>query len=143
MAQLDPARKKALKHALMTAPAPWVLCGVTRGEGGVESALDGVVGLVDWILHGQVSRMIQSGLLSPGQACLLPGDPVRGRPSFLLAPQNSTTANLLEKLRKLGVTEVVIAESTFPPDFRAKVKQAFKKEGIRCTPLEPEPNEPR
>ena len=137
MAQFEPARKKALRSALATTQAPWVVCGFET------TAVDGVVGLVDWMLHGQVSRLVKRGALEAGKACVLPGDPLRKRPSFLLAPSGVTAASLLEKLRKLGVSEVALAETTFPPDFRAKVKQTLKKEGIRCTTLEPEPDEPR
>lgn len=143
MAQLDPVLKKTLKEALASTTTPWVLCGLSRTDGGTPATLDGVVGLVDWMLHGQVSRLLQLGSLATGQTCLLAGDPQRSRPSFLLAPPAATAASVLEKLRKLGVKEVVLAETTFPPDFKAKVKQTLKKEGIRCTPLEPEPDEPR
>jgi hypothetical protein len=139
MAQLEPALKKSLRHALVSTPAPWVVCGLDAEQ----SPVDGVVGLIDWMLHGQVSRLVKSGALGAGKACVLPGDPLCKRPSFLLAPSGVTAAALLEKLRKLGVTEIALAETTFPADFRSKVKQTLKKEGIRCTTLEPEPDEPR
>jgi hypothetical protein len=139
MAQLDPAQKKLLRRALTTTQAPWVVCGLDAPQ----SSVDGVVGLIDWMLHGQVSRLVKSGALEAGKACVLPGDPLCKRPSFLISPSGGTVATLLDKLRKLAVTDVALAETTFPPDFRSKVKQALKKEGIRCTTLEPEPDEPR
>jgi hypothetical protein len=129
MAQLDPAQKKLLRRALATTQAPWVVCSLDAPQ----SSVDGVVGLIDWMLHGQVSRLVKSGALEAGKACVLPGDPLCKRPSFLISPSGGTVATLLDKLR----------ETTFPPDFRSKVKQALKKEGIRCTTLEPEPDEPR
>lgn len=143
MASLDPARKKTLKAALLAETAPWILCALTCHEKGIYESLDGLIGLIDWTLHGQVSRLLKESSVGRDDICLFPGDLTRKRPSFILAPSTTTAAIVLETLRDLGVKELAIAESTFPADFRAKLKQTLKKEGIRCTTLEPEPDEPR
>ncbi|MGZ3650093.1 MAG: hypothetical protein ACXVB9_21485 [Bdellovibrionota bacterium] len=143
MAALEASQKKSWKAALRAVTAPWVVCGITRHPDGEYAALDGIAGLIDWSVHGQVSKLLKQGNLEPQDTCVLPGDPARQRPSFLLFPASGTANSLTEKLRKLGVTELALAETTFGQDFLAKVKQTFKKEGIRCTTLEPEPDESR
>ena len=136
MAELDSQKKKLWMKALSSTTVPWVVCGF-------KDSLDGMPGLIDWLVHGQVSRLVKQGKLAAQEACVLPGDPARQRPSFLLFPVSAGAPALFEKLRKLAVSDLALAESSFPEDFLAKVKQNLKKEGIRCTTLEPEINEPR
>jgi len=97
--------------------------------------------LIDWAVHGQVSSLLQRGHFSSGECCLIPGNPALGRPSYLFFPIHSPAGaqSFFEKTRKLGITEIALAESTFPEDFLGKLKQTFKKVGVRCTKLEPEP----
>ncbi|HEY8280446.1 MAG TPA: hypothetical protein VIH99_12530 [Bdellovibrionota bacterium] len=144
MATLDPKQKRAWKSALMGAKSPWVVCGLRRTATGKAAMLNGMAGLIDWALHGQVSRLVREESLGTGEPCLLPGDPERGRPSFILFPVDppATPQSVAEKVRSLKVSELALAESTFPEDFLAKLKQTFKKEGIRCTKLEPVVDEP-
>ena len=143
MAALDPGKKKSWKAALRAVVAPWVVCGLTRHAAPEFASLDGMSGLIDWNVHGQVSRLLKQGKLPAKAVCVLPGDPACHRPSFLLFPVDASLSALVETLRKLGVSDLALVESTFPEDFRAEVKQTFKKEGIRCTTLEPEADEPR
>ena len=75
--------------------------------------------------------------LGSGDAAIFPGDPTRQRASVLLFPVSKGAPALVKKLAQLGVKELALAESTFPEDFRAKLKQNLGKEGIRCTTLEP------
>jgi hypothetical protein len=138
VASLDPAKRKLWNSALAAVTAPWVVCGITRRPDGEYASLDGFPGLIDWQVHGQVSRLLKRGRLAAGEACLVAGDPARGLPSYLLFPVEESAAALAQKLRALRVEELALAESTFPEDFLHKVKQTFKKEGIRSTPLEPQ-----
>lgn len=140
MASLDPIKKLAWKNALARTKAPWVICGI---KSRTPAPLDGMAGLVDWMVHGQVSQRLLLGHLASGEVCIVPGDPQKQRPSFLLYPvDGSAGASLLaEKARKLQISELALAESTFPEDFLAKVKQTLKKEGIRYQKLEPETDE--
>ncbi len=137
MASLDPVRKKEWKEALAKSEAPWILCGLSHGGEGAYAAVEGMTGLIDWAVHGQVSRLLKRGELGSRDSAILPGDPGRGRPSFLLFPVESGAAALVKKIAQLKVTEIAVAESTFPEDFLAKLKQTLPKEGIRCTKLEP------
>jgi hypothetical protein len=137
MAALDPATKKAWKAALASSEAPWIVCGLKQSDGGEFSRADGMTGLIDWMAHGQLSRLLKRGALGSREIALLPGDPARRRPSFLLFPVEAGAPSLWKKLQQLGVKELALAESTFPEDFLARLKQTLKKEGIGCTKLEP------
>jgi hypothetical protein len=137
MAALDPARKKLWKTALASVEAPWIVCGLRRTEEGAFASLDGMAGLIDWMAHGQVSRLLRRGDLGPRDSAVLPGDPVRRRSSVLLFPVESGASALAKKISQLQVKDLALAESTFPEDFLTKLKQTLLKEGIRCTTLEP------
>lgn len=139
MARLDPAKRKEWKTALSSVKEPWVAVGLDFNEPSAAARFEGISGLVDWILHGQVSRLMVREKIGSGESCLVPGDAALGRPSFLFFPVRASggPASFCEKARKLGVKELALAESTFPEDFLAKVKQTLKKEGIRFTNLEP------
>lgn len=139
MARLDPAKKAEWKKALAAADAPWIAIGLDFSGPGRSAGLEGMPGLADWDLHGQVSRLLLANRISDDESCLVPGNPELSRPSFLFVPARAANgaADFLEKLRRLQVKEIALAESTFPEDFLAKVKQTFKKEGIRFKSLEP------
>ncbi len=139
MARLDPAKRSEWKNALTSVTAPWIAIGIDHSSPSMAARLEGIVGLADWALHGQVSRLLLEKKITDGESCIVPGNSMLSRPSFLFFPvRGSGSANsFLEKMQKLQVTEVALAESTFPEDFLAKVKQTFKKEGIRFTSLEP------
>lgn len=136
MASLEAAKKKSWKAALEATESPWIVCGLTYGGEGPFSTVDGMTGLIDWMVHGQVSRLLKRGSLGPKDSAVLPGDPVRRRPSVLLFPVEAGAAALAKKIHQLNVKDLALAESTFPEDFRAKLKQTLGKEGIRCTTLE-------
>lgn len=140
MARLDQQKQQEWKAALARNQAPWVACGVDFSDESSSMAFEGIAGLIDWSLHGQVSTLVMRKQITAGECCLVPGDPRRGRPNYLFFPIRSamTAQAFLEKTRKLQVQEIALAESTFPEDFLSKVKQTFKKEGIRYTKLEPE-----
>jgi hypothetical protein len=99
--------------------------------------MEGMTGLIDWALHGQVSRLVKRGILGQGESALLPGDPGRKRPSFLFVPTGENASALVKKIVQLSLRDITVAESTFPEDFLSKLKQTLQKEGIRCTKLEP------
>lgn len=140
MARLDPYKKQEWKAALAANKAAWVACGLDLGGDG-GAAFEGMAGLIDWTLHGQVSALAIRRQIADGECCLVPGDASRGRPNYLFFPIRAATGaqGFIEKARKLNITDIAIAESTFPEDFLGKVKQTFKKEGIRFTKLEPSP----
>jgi hypothetical protein len=133
--------KNAWKQALWDCPGPWIACGIRSSENGNAETVEGMAGLIDWYVHGQVSQLAISDSLPSGGFGLIPGDPSRARPSMLLYRYgNSADPKLFfQRVTDLRVRELHIAESTFPEDFLAKVKQTFKKEGIKIFKLEPDP----
>lgn|GEM_PF-5138414 len=139
MARLDQQKRRDWKVALSSTKSAWVVCGFDSNEASMSARLEGMPGLIDWALHGQVSGLLKrEGEI--GDCCLIPGDPLLLRPSFLFFSTRTPSGaqSLLDKARKLGLSELTIAESTFPEDFLSKLKQTLKKEGIRYTKLEPE-----
>jgi hypothetical protein len=139
MARLEQQKREEWKAALSSTKSPWVVCGLDFSLSSSSARLEGMAGLIDWTVHGQVSQLLSRGKID-GECCLIPGDTALDRPNFLFFPARSSMGAqaLLEKARKLGIAELAIAESTFPEDFLGKLKQTLKKEGIRYTKLEPE-----
>ena len=137
MANLEADQKKILKEALLSVSSSWIVCGIRRETEIDYSCLDGIPGLLDWESHGQVSKLMRDGKIPFSETCLVPGDPQKKRPSYLLFPLSQGSNVLLEKIRHLQIREFCLAESTFPHDFLAKLKQNLKKEGIQFISLEP------
>lgn len=138
MAILDPDQKKSWKSSLKDCESPWIAFGLPANGTSIAEKMNGMPGIIDWHLHGQVSKLLSQGLLSNGELCLIPN--TSGQKNFLLYHYEPTpdAKAFFAKLKKLQVTELCLAESTFPGDFLAKVKQTLTKEGIRCTKLEPD-----
>jgi len=138
MAILDADQKKSWKSSLKNCDSPWIAFGLPSGGSSLAEKMNGMPGLIDWHLHGQVSNLLAQGLLPSGEFCLIPN--TSGQKHFLLYHYELTpdAKGFFAKLKKLKVTELCLAESTFPEDFLAKVKQTLTKEGIRCTKLEPD-----
>lgn len=140
MARLDPAQRARWKEALRKPSPAWVGCGLDSAVPELSARLEGMPGLIDWAAHGQVSGLLARGLLAVDECCLIPGDPALQRPSFLFLHHSSKSdpKEFAERAKKLGLSEIRLAETTFPEDFLAKLKQTLKKDGIRCMRLEPE-----
>jgi hypothetical protein len=102
MATLDPSTKKLWKEALASSTSPWIVCGFAASADGPFASLDGMPGLIDWVVHGQVSRLLKDGKLGIGEATVLPGDPARGRPSFLLFPVASGAPDPAAARKRVG-----------------------------------------
>ncbi len=139
MARLDSHTRAAWKSALQSSQAPWIVCGIDTTAPSLAQRLEGMPGLIDWRVHGQVSALMNRQEMASETFCLIP-DPSRPRTSFLVYNYGKSIDPkiFLQQLRALKLQEVQLAESTFPEDFLQKVKQHFKKEGIRSTKLEPE-----
>jgi len=138
MAYLEPAVKDSWKAALRSNGSSWIAFGLNAQTLSRAERLGGMAGLIDWHLHGQVSKLLADQRLADEEFCLLPG-PAASSTSFLLYQHgaNPNTASFLSRLKQLNISEICLAETTFPEDFLAKLKQNLKKEGIRCTKLEP------
>lgn len=138
MAYLDSAEKDSWKAALRSNGSPWIAFGLNGQTLSRAERLGGMAGLIDWHLHGQVSKLLAGERLNAEEFCLLPG-PAAKSTSFLLYQhgENPSASAFVNRLRQLNISEICLAESTFPGDFLGKLKQTLKKEGIRCTKLEP------
>lgn len=138
MAYLNTAEKDSWKAALRSNDSPWIAFGLNGQTLSRAERLGGMAGLIDWHLHGQVSKLLAEERLGNEEFCLLPGLAEKST-SFLLYQygENPNASALMNRLRQLNISEICLAESTFPEDFLAKLKQTLKKEGIRCTKLEP------
>jgi hypothetical protein len=134
--QLDRARQEAWKAALRGATAPWVGFGLDSAVELLSDRLNGMAGLIDWHLHGQVSKLLAERALQPEEFCLVPTG--TGAQNFLLYHYGSAPDAKAFALRakKLGIQQLALAASTFPKDFLAKLEQNLKKEGIPFSHLE-------
>ena len=137
MARLDSPTKNQWKNALMQCQAPWILFGADSSNK-LSDRLSGMSGLIDWFLHGQVSRLISTLAIDEEELCLLPGNPDLKRANFLLYQYAKVPdlKKLLGQIAALQITELSICETTFPEDFCDKLKQNLKKQGIRWSRLE-------
>jgi hypothetical protein len=137
MARLDSPTKAEWKNALVQCRAKWVLFGIDSAKD-LPERLSGMSGLIDWFLHGQVSRLISTLSLDVEELCLLPGNPGLQRPNFILYQFSASPdlKKLLGQLAALQITELALSDSTFPEDFCGKLKQNLKKQGIRWNRLE-------
>ena len=138
MANLNPTQKAQLNEKLSQVTAPWVLFGVDASRSSLAERMDGLAGLIDWNVHGQVSRLLTKNLFPDDGFCVVPGDPSCARPSFIAFQYgaNPDVKFAAERIRKLGIQELCVAETTFPEDFSRKLKQTLSKEGSSWTKLE-------
>ena len=145
MALLEPREKESWNAALDRAAGPWIAFGLDAAIPLGSDRVAGLAALIDWRLHGQVSRRIADGL-SPNSFCLfpLPG----GARTFLLYHYlgKPDPAAFAERARALGLRELLVAERTFPEDFPRKLKHALEELDVRYATLEPDckayPNKP-
>lgn len=138
MAILDAGLKKSWKASLQACRSEWIAFGVSAEGKSLAEKMNGMPGLIDWHLHGQVSALLTRSRVEQEEFGLIPG--AHQQTSFLLYHHgaNPDVKNFLQRVRKLQVKSICLAETTFPEDFLAKVKQTFTREGINCTKLEPE-----
>jgi hypothetical protein len=135
--KLDRDQKESWKAALRGERAPWIAFGLDSSAAPLSDRLSGMAGLIDWHLHGQVSRLLAGGSLQPEEFCLVPTG--TGAQNFLLyhfGPSPDAKA-FAAQAKKLKVTQLALASSTFPKDFLSKLEQNLKKEGIHFSHLEP------
>lgn len=139
MARLSPEQRKAWLERASRVAEPWLVGGLDSRVDSLAERVGGMAGILDWLVHGQVSRLLKREALGAEEFCLVPGP--QGRPNVLLYQYGgSPDAKLLSsKMKGLGVQNICLAETTFPKDFLAKLKQNLGREGISCTKLEPEP----
>lgn len=123
--------------AVRETAAPFVFFGVDAKVADPSEKLQGMAGFIDWSLHGQVSSLV---LKNPelNSFSLIPHP--AGKTSFILFyySEKPSSSLAMARIKKLPISDLALAETTFPEDFLRDLKHALKKEGIRCTKLEPE-----
>lgn len=136
MPQLDKKSTEALKAAVNNCKDQWLLACLPEEHS--ASPISGPVGLFDWRLHGQVSRMARRKMLQSGELCLVSGPKRLGGASLLLYiyEKGAKSSNLVSRLKKLGITSLSVEESSFPKDFFSRLEQNLDKEGLSWKKLE-------
>lgn len=134
---LERDQKAGWKAALRAESSPFVAFGLDATVPLLSDRLAGLAGLIDWHLHGQVSRLLAEGTLPPEEFCLVPTG--AGAQNFLLYHYGDKPdpQAFVARARKLKVERLSLAAATFPKDFLSKLEQNLKKEGIPFTHLEP------
>lgn len=124
-------------RAVRETAAPFVFFGVDGLLADPCDKLQGMAGFIDWNLHGQVSGLVLKKP-SPNSFSLLPHP--AGKTTFLLFyfGEKPSASLAMARIKKLPISDLALAETTFPEDFLRDLKHALKKVGIRCTKLEPE-----
>lgn len=137
MAHLEAAQKEAWRNSLRANTSPWIAFALNAETTDHAERLNGMAGLIDWQIHGQVSNLLAQRRIGREEFCLIPGNSGRHFLLYQHGEKPNATA-FAQRVQHLRIPEICLAESTFPGDFLAKLKQTLKKEGIRCTKLEPD-----
>ena len=134
---LDPKSKSGLKEAIVKNEKPWILIGLPEKLENLQK-VRGTVGIVDWHVHGQVSELLKRNYLTNGYA-IIAGDPNKQRASIFIVRTGESLQlpALIDKIKKLAISSLCIAESTFPKDILEKLKQNLSKASIDFSKLEP------
>jgi hypothetical protein len=135
MSALSPQEKESWKKKLLAFPNRWIFIALKK-QNSPSATLNGIPGIADWILHGQVSTQLQKNLLSNGDLLWIPGKGVSANFLFVYLDGSFESKEVFKKLNGIELKEMVIAENTFPEDFLVKLKQNLKKEEITFTCLE-------
>lgn len=139
MAKLDLETKTTWMNALSSHSGPWILFGLDSQISPLSERLGGMAGLIDWYVHGQVSRLV-SKENSDSDFFLIPSTS-KEKPSFFFYHYSGSPElkKLSEKIKHLQISNIAVALSTFPEDFSKKLKQNLERDGIQWTKLEPDP----
>ena len=139
MAILDVKERDSWRSLLLQETAPWILFGVPAEETVSAKQFSGPAGIIDWILHGQVSLLALSNKIAKNSFCLVPNFTTSTKKSFLCLyyqREKLSSRNVLKKLKKLGSREIAVVSSTFPQDFYTEIMEDLRREGIHCKTLE-------
>jgi hypothetical protein len=135
MAVFSLVEKEALKQKILSHSDQWILLGIAKKNSNWET-INGVVGIADWLLHGQVSKQLERSDLQSGELLWISTTGNKSNFLFFYFEEQPETKEFLKKLAGIEIKKLVIAESSFPEDFCNKLKQYFKKENIPFSILE-------
>jgi len=136
MATLNNAPLIELKAALSRRPEEWILAAHHANIPPIE----GIIGFLDWRLHGIISKLFNKKILHEDTITLIPSKTKLGGASLLLyvfGESSLATTNLMKNMKNLQIQSLYLFEQTFPQDFLPKLKQTLDKAGISWTTFEP------
>ncbi len=138
MATLETLTARTYKQNLDSCEEPWLLAVAHPGNSSESDVARGLLGIIDWRLHGKVSKLLREQSIAEGNCAIFSSPNKLGRATLLLyrsAGKISFTA-LIKNLEQLQVKELCLAEDTFPEDFSSKLKDNLDNAGIRWATLE-------
>lgn len=139
MAILDSSQLSALRTRCNECSSPWLLACLQK-RSPLATSMQGVLGYIDWRLHGKVSQALKKNILKEGEQSLFVNTGKIGQASLLLHHwQDPKTALQLisASLQKLNAKEICVAESTFPADFLPQLKKKLAELNLQWNSLEP------
>jgi hypothetical protein len=106
----------------------------------LAASMQGVLGYIDWRLHGKISQALKKDILQAGEQSLFVNTGKIGKATLILHHwQDEKTAlkEISASLQKLNAKEVCVAESTFPENFLPVLKNKFLELNLQWSSLEP------
>lgn len=82
MASLELGAKTQWFEQIAQHKGKWIVFGLNSSTTPNSERMNGMAGLIDWFVHGQVSKMVSKNQLY-GEFCLIPSEN-REKPNFLL-----------------------------------------------------------
>lgn len=134
MASLDPGKVSHLRRCLEACNESYLLAAVDHVEENAK-ALKGSLGVIDWRLHGAISRLTKEPFDS---FTLMPHNRLLGKASLLLfrADQSKCISELPQVLKKINAERICVAESTMSPSLFSSIEQQLKKANVTWSKLE-------
>ncbi len=138
MAILESIKARSYKQSLDACEEPWLLAVAHEGNAAQAEVPSGLLGVIDWRLHGKLSKLLSQGEITENHCGIFNSPNKLGRASLLLycSSKKITLAPLLKSIEQLQVKSICLAEDTFPEDFSEKLKDNLDKAGIRWAILE-------
>lgn len=136
MARLDRETIMAFEDKLQNNTCPWMLATYSLPDGSQPKTISGVLGFIDWRLHGRLARLLQRNLIRSGEAILFPNENRLNQASLLVFPENGKPVQekkVVNCLSGLGVQEICLIESTFNPEKFTALKKSLTNHQIQWT----------
>jgi hypothetical protein len=139
MALLEESKYIEVLKNLDDCQSPWLLAAYQESSNPARS-LQGILGVIDWRLHGLLSDLIKKQRLEMDELAIIPGQARLGKASLLVhycGLDLHKSEKIVDSLKKLHCQEICLVETSFPADFLRKLKQNLSKAGIKCLSLDP------
>jgi hypothetical protein len=135
MPSLEPEKVSHLKTCLSVCKDPILLAGISDCEQ-PSKALRGAIGVIDWRLHGTVSKLLIRNAIDA--FTLVPHNRLLADASLLLMRTDGklNLDSLFKTLKRMQINRICIAESTFSDQIFNGIQQQLKKADVTWTKLE-------